>query len=1039
MARRHRDYDESLSHEMSTLLRYKGPQRGLPMASDGFARFDDVATVLSRDPVRVARGNLEQEMLEVVRESSKKGNPRFHLASYFAPSSSECVRLIRATRKHAIEGLDHGRIAQNLDPIGLPPPALAELGAGRPRRSHRHQPHQAFYPRPGQPGAMPPSQHTAQDHFPHPGHPTEEVQGPFAHPPPPMEAAPPSSSEASNAQQSAAGSMGLGPPLRQAGHCEWYDLTADDPRRPATSPPSAVPLSEAVPGPPPGPPPGYEEQKAAEDDVDPELIRGPGLDPWFAGADPWQQQSAASSASSAMPVPITPPAARPPASPSVAAPPAPAQSVGPALPIAPASPVAPAPSMALPMYNIGPAPTAPPPAPPATPLAVAQPLALPSSALPPGQASAVPAASVVQLPAQPVSLAPPAAPAPAMAPVGANAANAASTVRVQMQQMQRMQQMQQMQEMYQLHQMQQMQQMQQLHQEDAQEQLHREQLQQAFQAAEAGNAFDAMQLPGFPGMPRETSFADAVHMQRNDMMQADMGSYAYATSSSAPPPGGHAENHALKAVAEALDRAEVNMLLGGRGQRLTHSPPRDDPLRGMGLHMGGDERHPLEAHDHYAVDRSQRFGGGGSQNFALQAAAEALGGRAAAPPPQFDSLAPPAFDARPAAVEQLMPRSSEQILAGMMEPPRHTERLSAMASPIQDQIVQEASNSDPRGPQVDKQPPAWESSWLPDEWQGGALNLPDGIQADVGRLSPGQLFNDDDDDELELMAQKEMDEDDIPGFELSNRLPPKPPKVEPSRPPSLPMPAHGHHVSQAQPQRDTRAARSEFRAPPPAPGPVHAAAPATVPAPPAAPAPAPPAGIKAYAPHRQQVRAELQAKMEAKLRYQKRDTLVDCILNDEKPPRPSRSLTPRGSRSSVHKSGRTTPRSTSRSAAFPGVRARTPERERSVTPRGSQVKPPITPRGAQNGGQRSSSMPAHELDILNISREEAGRRSARGVKQPPHLSVDSPQRSESSSNSSLPQLPGKLPGQRPSQTVIMMPGPPSARSWRDKAASLYAM
>jgi len=389
------------------------------MAVDGFARFDDVANLLSRDPVRAIRGNLEQEMLEVVRESSKKGNPRFHLASYFAPSSSENVRLIRATRKHAIEGLDHGRIAQNLDPIGLPPPALAELGASRPRRSHRHQPHQAFYPRPGQPGAMPPSQHTAQDHFPHPGHPTEEVQGPFAHPPPPMEAAPPSSSEASNAQQSAAGSMGLGPPLRQAGHCEWYDLTADDPRRPATSPPSAVPLSEAVPGPPPGPPPGYEEQKAAEDDVDPELIRGPGLDPWFAGADPWQQQSAASSASSAMPVPITPPATRPPASPSVAAPPAPAQPEGPALPIAPASPVAPAPSMALPMYNIGPAPTAPPPAPPATPLAVAQPPALPSSALPPGLASAVPGASVSQPSAQPVSLAPPAAQAPAMAPVGA--------------------------------------------------------------------------------------------------------------------------------------------------------------------------------------------------------------------------------------------------------------------------------------------------------------------------------------------------------------------------------------------------------------------------------------------------------------------------------------------------------------------------------------------------------------------------------------------------------------------------------------------
>jgi len=116
-------------------------------------------------------------------------------------------------------------------------------------------------------------------------------------------------------------------------------------------------------------------------------------------------QSAASSASSAMPVLITPPAARPPVSPSVAAPPAPAQPEGPALPIAPASPVAPAPSMALPMYNIGPAPTAPPPAPPATPLAVAQPPALPSSALPPRLASAVPAASVAQIPAQPVSLA----------------------------------------------------------------------------------------------------------------------------------------------------------------------------------------------------------------------------------------------------------------------------------------------------------------------------------------------------------------------------------------------------------------------------------------------------------------------------------------------------------------------------------------------------------------------------------------------------------------------------------------------------------
>lgn len=593
----------------------------------------------------------------------------------------------------------------------------------------------------------------------------------------------------------------------------------------------------------------------------------------------------------------------------------------------------------------------------------------------------------------------------------------------QLQQMYQMQQMQQMQEMYHL---QQMQQLQHLHQDDAQDQLRREQLQQAFQASEAGNALNAMQLPGFPGMPRETTFADAMQMQRNDMMQADMGSYAYATSSSAPPPGSHAENHALKAVAEALDRAEVNMLLGGRGRRLTHSPVRDDPLSSLGLDMRRDERHPLEAYDR----------GGSSQNFALQAAAEALGGLASTPPAQFNSLAAPAFDSQPAPGEQLMPRrSSEHLLAGMMEPPGHIERHSTMASPTHDRIVQEAPNSDPCGPQLNEQPPAWESSWQLDESQTATVRLPDDIRADVGRLSPAQLFHDDDDDELELMAQKEMDEDDLPGFELSNCLPPRPPKVETARPPSLPMSAaRGYHVPQAHAQRDATAARTEFRAPPPAPVPVHAA-------PPSAPAP-PSASAKVYAPPRQQVRSEVQEKMDSKLRLQKRDTLVDCILNGEKPPRPSRSLTPRGSRASVQKSGRTTPRSTSRSAAFPGLRARTPEREKPTTPRGGQAKP-VTPRGVHSNGDGppSSSMPAHELDILNFSRENGDRRSARGARLSPNFSDGSPQtaRSESSSNSSLPQLPGKAAGQRPSQTVIMMPGPPSARSWRDKAAGLYAI
>merc|ERR1719498_2170488 len=104
-------------------------------------------------------------------------------------------------------------------------------------------------------------------------------------------------------------------------------------------------------------------------------------------------------------------------------------------------------------------------------------------------------------------------------------------------------------------------------------------------------------------MPDLSSMHGQHMQQHHGFLQSSFESASYG-----PAAGGHVENDALKAAAAALDRAEVDMLMGGR----IHRSPEP------GMNLGGDWP-PLSAGDAFRR-------GGSSSNFALQAAADALGG-----------------------------------------------------------------------------------------------------------------------------------------------------------------------------------------------------------------------------------------------------------------------------------------------------------------------------------------------------------------------------------------------------------------------------
>jgi len=182
----------------------------------------------------------------------------------------------------------------------------------------------------------------------------------------------------------------------------------------------------------------------------------------------------------------------------------------------------------------------------------------------------------------------------------------------QMQQLQHMQ-MQEAQQIQEHHQLQQASYLQNLQEAPQQPWLHRglqcgggetyqmEQMQQMYGAAgiQPRPPHEMIQMmQGVPSLAGGPSLADASQMQQQHAFcPSQFESPAFAPASS-----GHVENDALKAAAAALDRAEVDMLMGGRLHR-SPQPGLDLDNADWPSHTSGDA-----------------FKRGGSSNFALQAA-----------------------------------------------------------------------------------------------------------------------------------------------------------------------------------------------------------------------------------------------------------------------------------------------------------------------------------------------------------------------------------------------------------------------------------
>lgn len=268
------------------------------------------------------------------------------------------------------------------------------------------------------------------------------------------------------------------------------------------------------------------------------------------------------------------------------------------------------------------------------------------------------------------------------------------------------------------------------------------------------------------------------------------------------------------------------------------------------------------------------------------------------------------------------------------------------------------------------------------------------------------------------MAQMEMDEDSEP-IGLHYTLPPKPPAQETRQRPPLQPASHGFASCQS----------SLPSAPPSMP---RYASQLDRPVPPLAPrAPTHPGQIP---------RPRSNSKSRAnppKSKYQDRDALVSCILNDEPPTVPSRSSTPRGSR---NQEGRSTPRGSSvqrGSRKMPVTagarRSQSSDVEfqvaaRQTTPRLSQQQ--FSGLDSLLKGNSGKAAP-HMLDSLLLSGSGGTPRVSKLVPIQP----DSP--SDASSASSLPRL-NEKPAHRTSSASAAQRGSKSARSWRGSAASLYA-
>lgn len=324
------------------------------------------------------------------------------------------------------------------------------------------------------------------------------------------------------------------------------------------------------------------------------------------------------------------------------------------------------------------------------------------------------------------------------------------------------------------------------------------------------------------------------------------------------------------------------------------------------------------------------------------------------------------------------------------------------------------------------------------------------------RYSPKGLVDDDDDDddELEIMARREMDEDDA--IDISTR-PPRLPRPASSEQSSRP-PTFGRHspgtpapALAAPPTLPPAAAALPQRGM--ASSPPFVPSPSTSPPPPFAGTatssgstagggssgggpPAPPGG----APRKRSASRNRPPEVSHQHRKEKRDFIVDCIINDEVP---SRTATPRGI-STPRGAGlpRSASRGPSRGPAPPGG-ARARGASCQAPPAGLDLPcgggPAPTP-----GGSRPHRSAAAGAAAMGVGRAGGGggvlpasprQKGMRAINL-----LDAPSRPEEKSHvSSLPQLGAKTSKHHRSQHGLVPSGSQSARSWRGKAAlSVYA-
>mmetsp|Transcript_12389 Transcript_12389/g.43672 ORF Transcript_12389/g.43672 Transcript_12389/m.43672 type:complete len:573 (+) Transcript_12389:1-1719(+) len=569
------------------------------------------------------------------------------------------------------------------------------------------------------------------------------------------------------------------------------------------------------------------------------------------------------------------------------------------------------------------------------------------------------------------------------------------------------------------------------------------QMQMQYMQQSTGESHEGGQMPPDPyGQMYATP--QGMHpsmMQQYGVRQQQSDSYFADPQSSRAAEDSH-RNHALQELSEALDRAEVDMLMGGKKKK-THRSPNDDLAFSFGTNAG---RGTSER------DRCD-FDSRGPTNFALQAASEALGGRAHTeqPPmsmqnraahvasssytlpsddiftgseaPRRRSLAPVFGSAADVPLRLPGQRGDANFSAEHFAPAAVTvpatmpyeEHSSASAWTYgQEAVVPHSGSAQLEEPATHQLPISRNvSSGLPvppvAPQEVGPANplVQDLLDMNNVRYSPTGPQDDDDDDELELLARREMDDDEAIDF---SARPTRHPSEKSSRPPTFGRQCPADPVAPSAPSASARA--------PPVPNmprmpSVTSMSSMASGAMPAQPSSWSAGSAQAVTKGRRTSSASKKRPPEIsqEQRLEKRNFIVGCILNDEVP---SRSATPRGP-------ARSASRGPSRGPPLNGARVRGASCNASI----EMVQAPRHTAGDMVFGGKASPpsvpSPRHHKGVGRINL------------------LDTPARAEEKPVS-LPQLGAAKTErhQRPHHSLVAS-GSQSARNWRGKATlSVYA-